>query len=45
MKLRSCATLFGSVSPAGSVFHRILDRFFEGRPDERTIRLLRNSSR
>jgi uncharacterized protein (DUF1810 family) len=45
MKLRSCATLFGSVSPDGSVFHRIIDQFFEGRPDERTIRLLRNSSR
>jgi uncharacterized protein (DUF1810 family) len=45
MKLRSCATLFQSVSPDGSVFHRIIDQFFEGRPDERTIRLLRNSSR
>jgi uncharacterized protein (DUF1810 family) len=39
-KLRSCATLFARVSPAGSVFHRLLDRFFEGRPDARTLELL-----
>jgi uncharacterized protein (DUF1810 family) len=25
LKLRSCATLFASVSPTGSVFHRLLD--------------------
>src|SRR6476659_2585193 len=30
MKLRSCATLFASVSPAGSVFHRIIDKYFHG---------------
>ena len=26
MKLQSCATLFAYVSPAGSVFHQVLDR-------------------
>ena len=40
MKLRSCATLFASVSPAGSVFHRLLDRYFGGTPDEATLRLM-----
>ena len=30
MKLRSCATLFACVSPAGSVFDRLLDKFFQG---------------
>ena len=40
MKLRSCATLFASVSPAGSVFERLLDKYFDGERDERTIRLL-----
>ncbi len=40
MKLRSCATLFASVSPAGSVFHRLLDRYFGGTPDEATLRLI-----
>ena len=40
MKLRSCATLFASVSPAGSVFHRLLERYFHGEPDPRTLQLL-----
>ncbi|PAW66807.1 MAG: calpastatin [Verrucomicrobiia bacterium Tous-C4TDCM] len=41
MKLRSCATLFSAISPADSIFHRILDRFFGGQPDVRTLELLR----
>jgi uncharacterized protein (DUF1810 family) len=40
MKLRSCATLFASVSEPGSVFERVLARFFDGEPDERTAALL-----
>ena len=40
MKLRSSATLFASVSPDGSVFHRVLDRFFHGEHDSRTLSLL-----
>jgi uncharacterized protein (DUF1810 family) len=40
MKLRSCATLFASVSPPESVFHRLLDRFFHGQPDDATLRLI-----
>ena len=40
LKLRSCATLFARVSPAGSVFHRLLDRYFDGEPDPRTLELL-----
>ena len=40
MKLRSCATLFARVAPAGSVFERLIDRYFQGRPDEQTLRLL-----
>ena len=43
MKLRSCATLFASVSPPHSVFHRIIDRYFQGRPDERTLGLIAGS--
>lgn len=41
LKLRSSATLFAQVSPEGSVFHRLLERYFQGEPDEQTIRLLR----
>lgn len=40
MKLRSCATLFASVSPAGSVFHRLLDKYYQGEPDSQTLHLL-----
>lgn len=40
LKLRSCATLFAAVSPPGSVFGRVLARFFNGEPDEATLRLM-----
>jgi uncharacterized protein (DUF1810 family) len=40
MKLRSCATLFAHLSPAGSVFHRLLDKYFRGAPDRETLRLI-----
>lgn len=39
-KFRSSATLFALVSPAGSVFHRILDKYFRGESDPRTLELL-----
>jgi uncharacterized protein (DUF1810 family) len=38
LKLRSCATLFAVVSPAGSVFERILEKYFDGRRDDKTLR-------
>lgn len=40
MKLRSCATLFAQVSPPGSVFHRLIDVFYGGVADGRTLALL-----
>lgn len=40
LKLRSCATLFACVSPPGSVFERLLDRYYQGQRDEKTLRLL-----
>ena len=40
LKLRSCATLFARVSPPGSVFERLLARYFGGVPDPQTLRLL-----
>ena len=39
-KLKSCAILFACVSPAGSVFHRLLDKYFQGERDRKTLRLL-----
>lgn len=40
LKLRSCATLFASVSPAGSVFERVLGKYCPGGPDGKTLQLL-----
>ena len=40
MKLKSCATLFACVSPAQSVFHQLLDKYFQGERDGQTLRLL-----
>ena len=39
-KLRSCVTLFARASPPDSPFERVLDAYFDGRPDERTLELL-----
>jgi uncharacterized protein (DUF1810 family) len=39
-KLRSCATLFATVSPSGSVFQRLLERYFHGERDAATLRQL-----
>jgi len=40
VKLRSSATLFAAISPEDSVFHRILAQYFQGKPDEVTLRLI-----
>ena len=40
LKLRSCATLFARVAPPGSVFHRLIDKYFRGQPDDKTVRLI-----
>jgi uncharacterized protein (DUF1810 family) len=44
LKLRASATLFARVAPDGSVFHRLLDRYFGGAPDERTLNLIARGS-
>ena len=40
MKLKSCMTLFASISSVGSVFHQVLDKYFMGREDRRTLAML-----
>lgn len=42
MKLRSCATLFDSVS-GEDIFEQVLDKYFDGKPDQETLRLLRTN--
>ena len=39
-KLRSSMTLFALISEDGSVFHHVLDRFYDGQMDDRTLKLL-----
>lgn len=41
LKLRSCMTLFDAVEPE-SVFDKVLLKFFDGRRDERTLKILAN---
>jgi uncharacterized protein (DUF1810 family) len=40
LKVRSCATLFALVSPAGSVFDRVLEKYYQGERDDKTLGLL-----
>lgn len=40
MKLKSCATLFACVAPTNSVFHRLLEKYFHGERDGKTLGLL-----
>ncbi len=40
LKLRSSMTLFDLVAEPGSVFGRVLDKYFQGGRDERTLALL-----
>lgn len=40
LKLRSCMTLFASVENADPVFSKVLDKYFNSIPDQRTLQLL-----
>jgi uncharacterized protein (DUF1810 family) len=40
LKLRSCMTLFDYVAPEEGVFHKVLDKFYHGEPDSKTLALL-----
>jgi uncharacterized protein (DUF1810 family) len=40
MKLRSCATLFASVSSEVAVFSQLINKYFDGKPDDRTLQLI-----
>ncbi len=45
LKLRSSMTLFRAAAPEEPVFSQVLDKFFGGRGDEITLRLLRTGVR
>jgi uncharacterized protein (DUF1810 family)/Mg-chelatase subunit ChlD len=40
LKLRSCMTLFSQVEHADKVFQAVLDKFFDGKPDDQTLQIL-----
>lgn len=39
-KLKSCMTLFGSLKGANPIFQKVLDKYYEGTKDEKTLQLL-----
>ena len=39
LKLQSCMTLFALCSEKGSVFHKVLDKYFGGEMDSNTVKL------
>lgn len=41
MKLRSSMALFASLSEKGSVFHQVLECYYDGTMDELTLKLLK----
>lgn len=40
LKLRSCVTLFAQVSSDNSILQRVLEKYFNGKPDELTLNLI-----
>jgi uncharacterized protein (DUF1810 family) len=40
LKLKSCATLFSCVASSGSVFDRLLEKYYRGERDGKTLALL-----
>ena len=43
LKLHSCMTLFAAISAPGSAFHAVLDRYYNGEVDSRTLDYLHRS--
>lgn len=41
LKLRSCMTLFAEADPNEEVFQKVLDKFFNGEKDKRTLEILK----
>ena len=42
LKLRSCMTLFLKADPDNKLFASVLDKFFDGEEDERTVEILKS---
>ena len=44
LKLRSCMTLFLKAEPGNRIFASVLDKFFDGEEDSRTVEILRSQA-
>ena len=42
MKLRSCVTLFAAMPSATPIFQQVLDKFFTGEGDRKTLKIISN---
>ena len=40
LKLKSCMTLFSEIAPEIEVFNQVLQKFFSGKKDDKTLKLL-----
>jgi uncharacterized protein (DUF1810 family) len=40
LKFRSCMTMFSWAAKANSIFDRVLEKYFDGKPDKETLKLL-----
>ena len=40
MKVRSCMTLFREAKPETEVFGKVLEKFYQGQPDEKTLQII-----
>ena len=45
MKLRSSMTLFLEADPECEVFQKVLDKFFDGKKDQKTVEILERQRR
>ena len=45
VKLKSSMTLFAAAAPGNQLFYTVLDKFYDGQPDEKTVNILRNQYR
>lgn len=45
LKLQSSMTLFATLAPPASIFHQVLNIFYAGKMDARTLNFLETSQR
>lgn len=41
LKLNSCMTLFDCVSSGNNIFYQVIDKFYDGKKDQKTLQLIR----